>query len=349
MTFYELAEKALELERQGKKIIRLNVGDTNLPPPACAVEAAAAALEGNISTYVSSAGMHELREKIAEKEGCDVGNVIINPGSKYTVFSLMSILAEKGDRIAIPTPTWPAYELICRQLGLEAAMVRTKMEDNWNFDGIDLEGCRMLIICNPGNPTSTVYDSRKIEAAVKEANDRGIHVIIDEAYKDLAFERIPLYEGAIRIRSFSKEFNMANWRLGYAIAPEEIAKKLNAFSQITITCIPPFVQKAGIACLENEKGILEENIGIWKRRNAAVQKALEDEGFRFARPQAGMYIFPTHDKIADADAYAMKLLEKGVAVAPGGHFGGYKAHVRICLGTEEKNLEDAVKLMADAL
>lgn len=349
MTFYELAEKALELERQGKKIIRLNVGDTNLPPPACAVEAAASSLKGNISSYVSSAGMHELREKIAEKEGCEVSNVIVNPGSKYTVFSLLSILAEKGDKIVIPTPTWPAYELICRQLSLETAMVKTRMEDNWNFDSMNLEESKVLIICNPGNPTSTVYEQKKIEAAVKEANDRGIHVIIDEAYKDLAFEGIPVYEGAIRIRSFSKEFNMANWRLGYAIAPEEIAKKLNAFSQITITCIPPFVQRAGIACLENEKEILEGNISIWKNRNAAVQKALENEGFRFARPQAGMYIFPTHDKITDADAYAMKLLDKGVAVAPGGHFGGYNTFVRICLGTDEKALEDAVKLMAEAL
>ncbi len=102
MTFYELAEKALKLEREGKKIIRLNVGDTNLPAPECAVDAIVKNIKGK-TNYGSSAGTQKLREQIAEREGCDVKNVVVTPGSKHSIYGLLSIIAKKGDKISIPT------------------------------------------------------------------------------------------------------------------------------------------------------------------------------------------------------------------------------------------------------
>ncbi|MEM2137621.1 MAG: pyridoxal phosphate-dependent aminotransferase [Candidatus Anstonellaceae archaeon] len=345
-TFYELAEKAIALERAGKKIIRLNIGDANLPAPDVAKEAVCKSVRNSPTGYGSSAGMFELRQEIARREKCGVENVVVGPGSKHLLFALMSTLCRQGETLAFPSPYWPAYELACRQLGLNVAAAKATLGKNWQFDS--LPKAKLSIICNPLNPTSTIYDAGKINAAIDEANASGSHVILDEAYKGIAFEKIPEYEGALRVRSFSKEFNMENWRLGYLVAPPEIVQKVVKFNQITETCVPPFVQSAGIACLQNEKELLDANRRIWKIRADVAARALRKAGFKFAAPQAPMYAFATHEGITDAGEYAMKLLEeRGVAVAPGNDFGGFAKFVRITLNQEEEVLEGAIEKMGE--
>ncbi len=349
MSFYELAEKAMELERQGKRIIRLNIGDTNLPTDPRVIDAAVQDLKATKAKYGPAAGLPELRKLLAEKEGCEAENIVIGPSSKYLIFALMSTLAQKGDRVVLPTPTWPAYEMVCKQLSLETVKLETKMENNWDFGSPDLEGAKILIICNPVNPTSTIHREESIRAAIREAEKKGTCVILDEAYKDLAFALIPRYDGAVRVRSFSKEFNMEGWRIGYAVAPKEIGKKLVSFIQITATCVPHFVQKAAMAALDNEESIRQNNLAIWKNRMEIIGSKLSAAGFRFAKPGAGIYFFLTHDRIEDSDRFALEMLDKGVAVSPGSAFGGYKRFFRICANQEEKVLEEAIAIMAKTL
>lgn len=343
--FYELAEKVYELEKQGKRIIKLNIGDTNLPTPECAVNTAIDYLKSKKARYVSSAGIPELRERIAEKEGCEVGNVVVGPGSKHLIYALMSVVEGNGE-IVFPSPNWPAYALAAKQLGIRMNIIGTKMENGWHFDGLPLEKAKMAIICNPLNPTSTVYPEELIRRTIEEGNENGVIIILDEAYKDLAFKQIPKYGGAIRVRSFSKEFNMEGWRLGYAIAPKDIAEKLVKYNQITTTCVPEFTQRAGIACLENEQRILQENRRIWKERVEAAKNALSAAGFSFVVPDAGIYIFATKQGITDSGKYALSLLDKGVGVAPGSEFGGYNNFVRLCLNQPKEILEEAIEKMA---
>lgn len=349
MSFYELAEKALKLEREGKKIIRLNVGDTNLPAPSCVIESAAKTMNNGKTNYGSSAGMQELREKIAQRENCDIENVVVGPGSKHIIYGLLTVLADKGDKVLLPSPTWPAYSMICKQLSLNSEIITTKLENNWDFGELDLSHSKIAIICNPGNPTSMVYDKKSIENTIKKAQDAGCNVILDEAYKALAFEKMPDYEGAIKVRSFSKEFNIANWRLGYAIAPSEVVKKLIAYNQINITCVPPFIQMAGIACIENEKQLIPENLKVWKSRSQTAQESLKKAGFKFAQPKSGIYLFATHDRIQDSAKYALDLLDKGVAIAPGSVFGGYNRFFRICINQDEEVLKQAIEILGSAL
>ncbi|MCX6771423.1 MAG: pyridoxal phosphate-dependent aminotransferase [Candidatus Micrarchaeota archaeon] len=344
--FYELAEKAMELERKGKRMVRLNVGDTNLPVPACALDAARQNLAKAKSGYGPSAGLPALRQAIAAREGCGYENVVVGPGSKHLLFALVSILAGIGKKVALPLPCWPAYGLILRQTQSTALEIRATLGNNWEFGS--LPPADAAIICNPLNPTSTIYKGGSLRAAVAEAEEKGTHVIIDEAYRGLSFEPIEKV-GKIRLRSFSKEFCIENWRLGYAIAPVGIAKKLESFNQITCTCVPSFVQEAGIACLENEKEILAEHRKAWIARADAACKSLVAHGFKFARPQSGIYVFASHEEITDSGKYALTLLDKGVAVAPGSDFGGYGKFVRICINQPPAVLEEAIGKMADAL
>ncbi len=345
MMFYQIAEKALELEKKGAKIVRLNVGDTNIPTPACAIEAAAKAMKSGKSGYVSSAGMPELRAAIAKREGCALENVVVGPGSKHLIYGLLSVLAKQGGKVAFPKPYWPAYTLACNQLGLKQITPDASLENNWEFG--KLPQADIAIICNPLNPTSTIYSESSIRKALKDTASTGTHLILDEAYKGIAFEKIPRYEGAIRVRSFSKEFNMENWRLGYIVAPVEVAKKMIAFNQVTATCVSPISQAAGLACLENELEILAGNVKIWKSRMGTASKAMKAAGFEFAMPQAGMYIFARHDGIKDGTEFALKLLDKGVAVAPGADFGAGKEYIRICANQELATLEAAIEKIGE--
>ncbi|MBI5046465.1 pyridoxal phosphate-dependent aminotransferase [Candidatus Micrarchaeota archaeon] len=361
MGFYELAEKAFELERSGKKLIRLNVGDTNLPTPQCAVDAAIHSMSNSKSGYVSAAGLPKFREKIAERENCDIDNVVVGPGSKLLLYGLLTILG-KG-RVAFPSPHWSAYELICNQLDIPSEILPTTMENNWNFDPIDFNklkksGVRTLIICNPLNPTSTIYDHNLMQETLAHASEYGVNVILDEAYRGLAFEPLPNYtsresvnKNVMTVRSFSKEFNMEGWRLGYAIAPKEVAKKLVKFMQISTTCVAPFVQSAGLACLENESEILKNNKKIWFSRLEVAQSELRKAGFVFAPVQAGIYLFFFFSSIneGNADQFALSLLDQGVVVAPGSGFGNYKNFLRICVNQHEDKLKEAIEKICAVL
>lgn len=354
MGFYELAERALALERSGRKLVRLNVGDTNMPAPGCAVEAAASALKRGRAGYGSAAGLPELRGRIAAREGCEPAEVAVGPGSKHLIFALMSVLCKKGGTVSYPSPHWPAYGLAAKQLGLRAVAAKTLLGDSWRMPDPLPEAAAsadLMIICNPLNPTSTVYEPDAVEGAIEETGRAGGYLLIDEAYRGLAFAPLPEYRGGrvIRVRSFSKEFNMESWRLGYAIAPKDVVEKVVAFNQITITCVPEFVQRAGIACLGNE-GIVNEHREVWRSRSLAAQKALRACGFRFAAPQAGIYVFATHERLKDAEGFAMKLLEReGIAVAPGNGFGNYGQFVRICVNQPAAVLEDAIGRMGGLL
>lgn len=336
--FYELAEKAFAMERAGKKIIRLNVGDTNLPTPQCAIDAAIASIKEKAS-YGPAAGLHEFRKKIAERENCDISNVVVGSGSKMLLYGLLSILRKN---VTVNAPYWPAYRLICNQLGLKLRIGDTEIGKKWGIGTPKFNSEDVMVICNPNNPTSTNYDERTVEETIENAEKNNVVVILDEAYKGLSFKKMPRYENAIRLRSFSKEFNMEGWRLGYAIAPKEIAAKLTAFNQISTTCTPAFVQKAGLACLENEREILDANTKIWLGRSLAAQSALKKAKFEFATPDAGIYIFATH--LGINEEFAMKLLERGVVVAPGSEFG-CKNFVRICVNQSEQVLNSAIEIM----
>lgn len=346
---YKFAEKVFALKEQGKEIISLNLGETNLPVSECAIEAAIKSLENRKAGYSSAAGLKELREKIAERENCNADNIVIGPGSKHLIRGLMTVLGDREKKVIIPSPNWPTYKSDAKQIGLETEIVNTSLEKKWVFDELQFENTNMLILCNPLNPTSTVCPESLMKTTIKEARENGVNVIIDEAYKSLAFNKIDTYEDVVRVRSFSKEFNIEGFRLGYVIAEPEIVKKLIEFNQYTITCVPKFVQNAGIACLENEKEIIAENKAIWKKRMSSASKMFKDSGFKFAEPESGIYLFATHENIKDGTKFAWNLLGKGVAVAPGIAFGDYKNFIRVSINQSEEVLEKAMEKIKSLL
>jgi aspartate/methionine/tyrosine aminotransferase len=345
--FYALAEKTMELQRQGRSIIKLNIGETNLPAPEAAVSAGLAGLH-RAAGYGPAAGSSDLLDILARRENCKNENIVAGPGSKYLIYALLSILAKPGDTVAFPAPYWPAYPLMCRQLGLRTYILKTSLKDGWLFSATKLLAAkpRIVILSNPNNPASIVYPPALVRELAEGCDGKRRHLIIDEAYKGLAFSPVPDYD-AIRVRSFSKEFNLENWRLGYVTAPAAVAKRLVKFNQIVSTCLPGFTQQAGIACLKREKRLLATHRTVWQKRLELMMAKLADGGWKAARPGSGIYIFATHPKLRSAGDFALKLLDRGVAVAPGGSFGPYRDFIRICVNQEQDKLLQAANAMND--
>jgi aspartate aminotransferase len=189
---YEINEKALKLESEGKKVIRLNIGDPDLETPPEIVEAAYDAMKRGKTKYSSAYGEKSLREKLASIRKVYSDNVIITPGSKFGVFSVMYMLLKDGGNVVIPAPYWTAYALTAKTLGAETRFVKTELDSNWKIDletfesSIDKE-TRMIILNNPKNPTSNVIDPKILDDIVRIADDKGISILSDEVYADISF------------------------------------------------------------------------------------------------------------------------------------------------------------------
>ena len=248
---YEISEKAIKLENEGKKIIKFNLGDPDQQTPAEISEAAFAAVKDGKTKYSSSMGEKKLREMLAEIHEVSADNVVVTSGSKWAIFASMFLLLKDGGNVVIPSPHWTAYELVAKRLGAETRFLRTNLGSSWQIDPGQLEQLvddktRLIVINNPNNPTSTVTNEKVIDAIVQIAKDRGITILADEVYSDISFVEVKsvLDYGLsnILIKSFSKTFAMTGWRIGYTIVEKEFAKKIMKLNQMALTNVPVFIQ-----------------------------------------------------------------------------------------------------------
>ncbi len=354
---YEINEKAITLESQGKKIVKLNIGDPDLETPPEIVEAAYNAMKRGKTKYSSAYGEKNLREKLANIHGVSTDNVLITPGSKWGVFSTMYLLLKDGGNVVIPTPYWTAYELTAKTLGAETRLLKTELDTDWKIDLESLEKLidkqtRMIILNNPSNPTSKVMAEEVVDGIVQIANDKKIMILSDEVYADISFVKtksILDYSGNhIMITSFSKMFTMTGWRIGYVITDKALVNKLGKLNQITISNVPVFIQEAALKALglhdELTKKIREEYL----QRAKLASEVFSTTNLEFSRPDAPFYVFPRRRGL-DSERFALDLLDKGVAVAPGTAFGDYREHFRISLTAPRDDLHLALSKICEAL
>ena len=355
---YEINEKALKLESQGKKIIKLNLGDPDLATPSEIIEAAYASMKNGKTKYSSSYGELPLREKIAKFHGVSVDNVVITPGSKWGVFSTMYLMLKDGGNVIIPTPYWTAYDLIARTVGVETKLLKTELEDEWRIDIGKLEKLidnktRMIILNNPSNPTSKVMDDEVLDNVVDTANRKGVVILSDEVYSTIAFSKtksILDYGKSKHIvtTGFSKTFTMTGWRIGYVIAQKELVDRITRLNQITINNVPVFIQEAALKAMELQKRLSIKIKEEYQNRAKMASKKLKAAGLEFTEPQAPFYVFPRKRGL-DSEEFVLELLDNGVAVAPGTAFGDYREHFRISLTAPKEQLEIALDRICEAL
>ncbi|MFH1107416.1 MAG: pyridoxal phosphate-dependent aminotransferase [Candidatus Micrarchaeota archaeon] len=349
MLFYEFMEQVFAREAKGERIARLFVGEPEEPPAQAIRKAAAKALmEGNCR-YSSAAGLPELREKIAARHSAASENVAITPGGKFAVFAAIKAVTEGGS-VCVPTPHWPGYDSACAQLGISIKRVETSMEDKWLPSPERLSEAmdrttKLVILCTPNNPTSTQLPAKLAGELAGVAKDNGAMVLFDEAYRGLSFnETRPrrLRDGEMIAGSFSKEFSMTGFRCGYLAAETSVVEKAVSLAQASFSCVPEFVQAAAIKALSMPR-IARRNAHKC-RRNTRLASDILGRSMDFAQPDAGFYIFATR-KGLDGDSLCMRLLKKGVGVAPGSAFGS-REFIRISLTQKEDALEKSLEKIA---
>ena len=356
---YEINEKAIRLENEGKKIIRLNLGDPDLATPNEIIEAAYAAMKAGKTKYSSSYGETKLREKLAELHGVKAENVVITPGSKWGIFATMYLMMKAGGNVIIPTPYWTAYDLIAKSLGAQTKLLRTEMEDGWKVDLDKLEAMidkntRMIILNNPNNPTSKVMDAETLDGIVEIANKKGVTILSDEVYGTISFVKtksILEYNGNhkhILSNGFSKTFTMTGWRIGYIVANKELVDNITKLNQITINNVPVFIQEAALKGLEMQKQLATKIKEEYQERAKMASKTLAKAGFSFTKPEAPFYVFPKRQGL-NSEKFTLDLLDKGVAVAPGTSFGDYREHFRISLTAPREEIKTALDIISEAL
>ncbi len=363
--FYNLFIKAKELETLGKKVVHLEVGEPCYGPPEEAINALKDSLTKKNMSYSSPTGLEEVKkaiiEKVNEENSLDFANenIVLTPGGKFGIYASITTNIKPGEKVIIFNPSWPVYgSLTMKAKGL-IGEINTELEKGWRIDSEKLkeeidENTKMIIINNPCNPTGKIYGEKELEEIVQLAEEKKLLVLADETYSKITFKPFKTvlefnYENTIYVDSFSKTYGMTGFRLGYAIGKKEIIDKISSLISLTVTCVPPFIQKAGLAVLETEK---EKKYKEFMKGNISLtDKLLKNQPVKYMKPEGGLYFFikVLKDKFNSLD-FAEKLLEKKrVAVAPGTAFGQkYTEFIRINVSTRKEDLFLGLKELCEA-
>ncbi|MBN1785481.1 MAG: aminotransferase class I/II-fold pyridoxal phosphate-dependent enzyme [Candidatus Methanofastidiosa archaeon] len=342
MSVYELIDKISKMQAEGKNLIRLDIGQPDLPVPDKVKDATKKAIDENRTGYTHSMGIAGLRKAVARMHGVPDENVIITVGGKFPIYSA---LACNSGMTTIIRPCWGAYPLILNKTGKSFDTIDTSFEAGFQPD-LDLIGKTDMVVINyPNNPTGVCISNEDYKKLSDLSNDKNITILSDEVYTKMAFKDVDSITkhdcDYICVGSFSKTFSMTGYRLGYAIASAENIKKIQEFQQLTTTSPTEFAQYAAITALEIIESTSKYISSFYQKRMEEAVSLLEDAGFEVVPSEGTFYLFPRLK--ADSNKFAMRLLEEGVSVLPGNPFGPYDNHFRISLVTDR--MEEAVERM----
>ena len=364
--------KANALERQGRDIIHLEIGDTDFDTPSVIVEEAYAQMKRGMTHYCPSAGVLELREACAEffrRDGRGEyapDEIVIGTGGKPFLYYTIMAFANPGDEVIYPDPGFPVYESVALYAGAKAVPLPILEENDFRFTPDDLrervtDRTRLLILNYPHNPTGGTLTRTELEAIAEIAIENDIVVLSDEVYAHMLFEgehisigTLPgMRERTIMLETFSKTYAMTGWRLGFVAAPKPLAEPLIQLITNSVSCVPPFIQMAGAKGILADQAESEAMMADFKRRRDLFVSGLNEiEGISCKSPEGAFYAFPNVSRVPMGSRELADYLldEVGVAALPGSAFGRYaEGHMRMCFANSTENLERALDRIGEAL
>ena len=358
--------RAKELEKQGRSIIHLELGEPDFHPAAPVVDAVRAAVADGRDRYVSPRGVPALREAVAaylkrtRHLNVAAEEVLIAPGCKMALALTMMALIEPGDEILYPDPSFPIYPSFTRGLGGKAVPFYLEEKNQFQPDVAEIAvkitpRSKALIFNSPNNPTGTVFSEETLKQIAALAVKHDLWVIADEIYARILFngEYKSIYampgmkERTIIIDGFSKSFAMTGWRLGYAVAPKEFIDALDLLVLNTFTCTAEFSQVAAIEALNDSTNAVDAMVLEYrKRRDLFVNKLNQIPGFRCLTPDGAFYAWVNIEDTGLPGEEVQRLLleEVGVAGIAGAAFGpAGKNYLRFSLVSARNLLEEALE------
>ncbi len=370
---YQVLAKAQALEKEGREIIHLEIGQPDFPTFENISQAGIKAIKDGYTRYTPPAGMPALREVIAEAAGrqrdlhFDPGQVVVSPGAKPNLFFPTLATVEEGDEVIYPNPGFPSYEAMIRVAGGVPVPVPLLEENGFSFDlnafdHLVSDRTRLIIINSPGNPTGGILPREDLEHIAAAAIKHNCWVLSDEIYTRIVYEGrqaqsiagLPgMAERTIIMDGFSKTYAMTGWRLGYGIMPLGLAEKVGQLLMHSVGSTAQFTQFAGIEALQGDQKQVDEVVSIYQKRRDAIVSGLNSlPGISCQNPQGAFYVFPNIKGLGMSSQKAADLfLEKaGVALLPGSAFGKYgEGYLRLTYANSLDNIQLALAKMAAVL
>jgi aspartate aminotransferase len=360
--------RAKELERQGRSIIHLELGEPDFHPAAPVVDALRTAVAEGRDRYCSTRGVPALREAIAaylkrtRRVDATAEQVLVAPGCKMALSLAMMALIEPGDEVLYPDPSFPIYPSFTRGLGATAVPYGLEEKNKFQPDVDEIARkitprSSVLIFNSPNNPTGTVFGDEALQKLAELATKHDLWVIADEIYARILFSgeyksirSLPgMAERTVIIDGFSKSFAMTGWRLGYAVAPVEVIDAMDLLVLNTFTCAAEFTQVAAIEALRDSTNAVEAMVAEYRRRRDLFVTGLNQiPGFRCMAPDGAFYAWVNIEDTGLSAEEMQKLLleEAGVAGIAGASFGpGGKNYLRFSLVSARNLLEEALERM----
>ena len=365
-TAFEVLNRARELERQGKEIIHLEIGEPDFDTPQNIIHSAVDALNAGWTHYGPSAGLPDLRKAIADEVSRTRGvrvqpdEVVVVPGGKPIIFFSILALIDEGDEVIYPNPGFPIYESMINYVGGRGVPIRLREERDFRLDVDELkklisDRTKLIIMNSPHNPTGGVLNKHDIEQIAQVIGDRNIFILSDEIYSRLIFEgshhsiisEPGLKERTILLDGFSKAYAMTGWRMGYGVMRTDLAAHVARLMTNSNSCTASFSQVAGIEALHGDQSSVDHmRTEFQGRRDMFVAGLNRIKGFTCRMPKGAFYVFPNitgtgckSKPLADA-----LLEEAGVACLSGTSFGEFgEGYLRFSIANSMENLGKALE------
>lgn len=372
-TAFEVLAKAKALEKQGREIVHLEIGEPDFDTPKNIRDAATRAMNSGYTHYVPAAGIPELREAIAEQVSktrhIDVNpeEVVVTPGAKPIIFFSVLACVEVGDEVMYPNPGFPIYESMINFIGAKPVPMQLKEENDFALDTEDTiekisDKTKMIILNFPENPTGGVLTKENLEAIAEKVKGRDDLIIVsDEMYSRMIYEgehrsiaSLPgMKERTAIIDGFSKTYAMTGWRLGYGVMQKNLAEKITQLIINSNSCTCAFSQMGGVEALRGPQDEAKKMVEEFRRRREVMVSGLNKiEGITCKKPKATFYAFP-NVKGVNMDSQKLPdflLNNAGVAALSGTAFGDYgKGYMRFSFANSIPNIEKALKRMEESL
>ena len=369
---FEVLARAKALERQGRDVVHLEIGEPDFDTPVHIRDAAKRALDDGATHYGPAAGLPELREAIAKDVGAtrqipvEPEQIVVTPGAKPIMYFVITALVDPGDEVIYPNPGFPIYESVINFVGGVPVPIPLREESGFGFD-LDLferkvsRKTKLIVINSPQNPTGGVLSVDQLGRIAELAVRYQIPVLTDEIYKSFLYEgefasitRFPgMRDLSIILDGFSKAYAMTGWRLGYGVMPVPLAEHVARLMVNSNSCTAAFSQWAGIAALQGDQMPVARMVAEFKRRRDVIVDGLNRlPGVTCRKPLGAFYVFPNVKalKRPSAEVAERILADGGVAVLGGSAFGEHgEGYLRLSYANSEENIRKALSRMEPVL
>jgi len=372
-TAFEVLAKARALEKQGKDIVHLEIGEPDFDTPRNIKDAATKALNEGYTHYVPSAGIPELRQAIADYISktrnlkVTPEEVVVTPGGKPIMFYTILALVNPGDEVLYPNPGFPIYESLINFVGAKPVPIPLEEKNDFSIDReyvkkMITKKTKLIILNSPENPTGGVLSREDLKVVADSISGRNdAFVLSDEIYSRIIYEgkheSITAFPGmkdkTILLDGFSKTYAMTGWRLGYGVMHKDLALKVAQLMTNSNSCTSAFTQMAGVEALTGPQNEAERMVSEFKKRREVIVDGLNKvKGITCKKPRGAFYVFPNIEGTGmDCRKLGEHLLNNaGVAVLPGTSFGKYgEGHLRLSFANSVENIKKALERIARAV